>query len=43
MFAFRSLLVVEDRAEENPEHLEGDQEETNKLATKTGVDDEKAT
>ena len=43
MFAFRSLLVVEDKAEEIPEHLEGDQEEINKLATKTGVDDEKAT
>ena len=43
MFAFRSLLVVEDKAEEIPEHLEGDQEELDKLATKTGVDDEKAT
>ena len=43
MFAFRSLLVVEDRAEEIPEHLEGDQDEIDKLATKTGVDDEKAT
>ena len=43
MFTFRSLLVVEDKAEEIPEHLEGDQEEINKLATKTGVDDEKAT
>lgn len=43
MFAFRSLLVVEDKAEEIPEHLEGDQEEVDKLATKTGVDDEKAT
>ena len=43
MFAFRSLLVVEDKAEEIPEHLEGDQDEIDKLATKTGVDDEKAT